>query len=147
MSNAIAIQRFQLAALSSTLEAHGFDLQTVDIDLHRGVVVIQIHRFDGRWWWLHADARGTVLESWQRTVTLGRHPSSKPGVPLSPQINDTFLGRSRCEGFRSGLRTLASRLADNPAPGRPVLTTASARLAMRAIASQLHLNEHKAETD
>lgn len=128
-------------ALVSVLEAHGFELQAMNIDAHRGVMTIQIHRFDGRWWWLHADERGAVLESWHRVESLGRHSSSKPGVPLSPQINDTFLGRSRREGFRSGLRALANRLADNPAPGRPALTAESARRAMRAIASQLLTND------
>lgn len=45
--------------------------------------------------------------------------NAKGRRPLSPQINDEFLGRSRFEGARSMLRGLTAYLVENAS--RPVV--------------------------
>ena len=105
-------------ALRQTLQLHGWDIRTVEIDLIAGRAIVEIHRFDGRWIYLAGSPEGSVnLERWHRTPTVYRYR----GGPECDGFNDQFLGRSRPEGLRSGLRSLCNYIADNPSPGFPAL--------------------------
>ena len=105
-------------ALRQTLQRHGWDIRTVEIDLIAERAIVEIHRFDGRWVYLAGKAQGSVnLERWHRTPTVYRYR----GGPQCDWFDDQFLGRSRPEGLRTGLRSLCKYIADNPAPGFPAL--------------------------
>ena len=113
-----------IMALRQTLECHGWDIRTVEIDLIANRAIVEIHRFDGRWIHLAGSPdRPVNLERWHRTPTVYRYR----GGPQCDGFNDQFLGRTRPEGLRSGLRSLCTYLADNPAPGFPALDTHEVR--------------------
>ena len=117
-------------ALACGLERHGWSVRNVDIDLVAGRAVVELHRFDGRWVYLDARTDGsTCVERWQRRATVTRYR----GGPQCDSFEDQFLGRSRAEGPRAGLRTLCNYLADNPMPGFPALTASDARNLFRPV--------------
>lgn len=123
-------QGASIAVLSSVLHLAGWELRDIDLDLISGRARVELHRYDGRRVLLSTDAIGrTSLERSHRTIALGRHSSTRGRIPLSPQIEDEFLGRQRCEGPRSGLRALCSYVATNPAPGRQELPPSAVRAA------------------
>lgn len=116
-----------LRALQAGFERAGWDLREVDVDLVTGRMVVRIHRFDGRWLYLAARADGgATLERWHRTATVKRAFGAPNGAQFDT-FDDQFLGRSRAEGIRSGLRSLSTYIAENPCPGRPALTVPEVR--------------------
>src|SRR5690606_27333873 len=117
-----------LAHLAATLRLAGWEARTIDLDFVAGRATVELHRDDGRWVLLSVDALGRAqIERHHRSITLGRHSSSRGKIPLSPQIADVFLGRQRYEGPRAAMRALCSYVADNPAPGKQALTVKSVR--------------------
>ena len=119
-----------MTALCVVLGHIGWEVRNVDLDLVAGRATVEVHRHDGRWLYFSVDPLGRAsIERWDRTIRLGRRAADKGG-PQSPQIEDTFLGRTRCEGARSGLRSLCTYLADNPAPGFPQIAPATVRRAL-----------------
>jgi hypothetical protein len=118
--------------LAKVLERHGWEVRSIDIDLVAGRATVEIHRFDGRWVYLAGSSEGSVnLERWARTRTVSRYR----GGPECDSFKDQFLGRSRPEGLRSGLRALCNYIADNPAPGFPALGAADVRRLMAPLLS------------
>jgi hypothetical protein len=120
-----------IRALVHGFERAGWHLREVDVDLVAGRLVIRIHRFDGRW--LHLSARadgGATLERWHRQ----QKPYRYRGVQHDG-FEDTFLGRIRAEGIRSGLRSLSNYIADNPCPGRAALSVGDVRALLAPLLS------------
>jgi hypothetical protein len=116
-----------LPALARAFEIAGWDLRVVDVDLVAGRLVVEIHRFDGRWLYLAARADGgATLERWHRTATVKRAFGAPNGAQFDT-FDDQFLGRSRAEGIRSGLRSLSTYIAENPCPGRTALPVSTVR--------------------
>lgn len=130
MGAALAVRGPAAPARTDAVRAlvHGFeraswDLREVDVDLIAGRLVVRLHRFDGRW--LHLSARadgGATLERWDRRAIVYRYRGLQ-----HDGFEDVFLGRSRAEGIRSGLRALSAYIADNPCPGRPALSAGEVR--------------------
>ena len=114
--------------LVRTLEQIGWQIRELTIDAHRGHVIARLHRSDGRW--LHVDCaeRSAVVERWQRRNIDGRTRERKP-VPVDV-LQDEFLGRIKCEGFRSALREMCNYVALNPAPGFTALPASELRKAL-----------------
>lgn len=106
-----AVDRF-----SSVMRAAGWEVEFADLDLtgDRARADIKVVRNDGRWVLARVDHLGRAsITRYHRTSFLGRTSSSKGRIPLSPQMDDQFLGRSNFEGARSMLRWLTSYIADN----------------------------------
>ena len=118
-------------AVVATLASLGWEIRAVEIDLAAGRAVLEVHRADGRWLYLSADALGrATVERWQRRREWQR---GAPRAPCYEGSVDTLLGRERCSGARSALRTVAHYLAANPAPGRAELAPETTRAALRLL--------------
>lgn len=102
--------------MASMLRAAGWDIEFINLDLTSDTpkATIKVMRSDGRWLFASVDQLGrATIDRFQRNRVLGRTPSVTGRAPLSPQINDTFLGRERFMGARSMMRGLTSYLVDN----------------------------------
>ncbi len=100
--------------MAGVMSAAGWEIEFIDLDLTQPKAIIKVMRADGRWVFANVDQIGrTSIERFQRDRFLGKALNAKGRVPLSPQINDTFLGRDRFTGARSMLRGLTSYLVDN----------------------------------
>ena len=111
-------------ALQAGLHLAGWEVRNLDIDLVAGRLVVELHRYDGRWVYLAGRADGGAqLERWERRAVVRRYR----GGPECDGFEDQFLGRVRTEGIRSGLRSLSTYIADNPCPGRAQLTAPDVR--------------------
>lgn len=105
---AIALQRLMASA--------GWEIVYLDLDLTGATAKaeIKLERCDGRWLFARVDQLGrATLETFQRERYLGMSPNTKGRRPLSPQIDDVFLGRRQCLGARQMLRELTNYVADN----------------------------------
>lgn len=102
--------------LQQLLRRAGWELAFIDLDLaqERPVAQIRVDRDDGRWVWARVDALGRcTIETFQRERVLAMSPSNTGRRPLSPEVSDHFLGRTRPAGARAMLRCLIDYLADN----------------------------------
>jgi hypothetical protein len=102
--------------LAVVMRNAGWEIEFVDLDLtgERAKANIKIARQDGRWLLARVDELGRAsVERFHRERTLGMSPNTKGRRPLSPQVNDEFLGRSRYAGARSMLRGLTAYLVEN----------------------------------
>lgn len=105
-----------VSRLASVMRSAGWEVEYADLDLSGDQVRadIKVVRDDGRWLLARVDHLGRAsITRYHRTSFLGRTPSSKGRIPLSPQMDDQFLGRSNFEGARSMLRSLTAYIADN----------------------------------
>jgi hypothetical protein len=105
-----------VARLASVMRAAGWEVEFIDLDLtgDQPKANIKVVRADGRWLLARVDHLGRAsIERFHRERFLDRAPNTKGRVPLSPQVNDQFLGRSHFEGARSMLRHLTAYIADN----------------------------------
>lgn len=119
-------REFAVKAAAVGFERIGWEIEHCDIDLDAGRLDMVVRRFDGRWLRLHVDRFGrATMERFTRVIKIGVR-AGETG-PQSPQINDFFLGRNRCEGARSGLRMLCGYVAENPPPGFVALPAADVR--------------------
>jgi hypothetical protein len=107
--------------LAAVMRDAGWEIEFVDLDLtgEHAKAEIKVTRQDGRWLLARVDEIGRAsVTRFQRERSLGMSPNTKGRRPLSPQVNDEFLGRSRYEGARSMLRGLTAYLVENAV--RPV---------------------------
>ena len=129
------------AALAITLSQVGWELREVNINLVNGRAVMRLFRADGRWLYLAASADGSgSIERWHRDQRDQRGMGGSG--PLFGGIDDTFLGRTRCATAEATLLALADYVAENPAPGRAALPTATARAAFRLVMNEQEPEEH-----
>jgi hypothetical protein len=104
------------ARLQQMMSLAGWEIDYIDLDLtgEKPKADIRIKRDDGRWLLARVDGLGrATVERFQRTRYLGMSPNTKGRQPLSPQIDDSFLGRDTYIGARAMLRNLTAYLADN----------------------------------
>ena len=109
-------QVMPVVRLTSLMRSAGWEIEYIDLDLtgNQPKADIRVKRDDGRWLLARVDALGRAsVERFQRERTLGMSANTKGRRPLSPQVNDEFLGRSRFEGARSMLRGLTAYLVEN----------------------------------
>ena len=105
------IDRTVPALTVAIFEQIGWEIREVSIDMAAGRAVVRLHRQDGRWLYVAADASGkATIERWQR----GRRATGSGGADV---VVDEFLGRTPCLGARAALRAMCDYVAENPAPG------------------------------
>lgn len=105
-----------LDRLNRVMAAAGWEISYVDLDLTgaQPKVEIRIKRHDGRWLRACVDSIGRcTTETFQRERCLGMSRNTKGRQPLSPQIDDVFLGRRSHLGARHMLRDLTNYVTDN----------------------------------
>ncbi|ATQ77868.1 hypothetical protein CR152_27725 [Massilia violaceinigra] len=105
-----------VAMLGRIMHTAGWAIEYIDMDLTQAhpKATIKVCRNDGRWLFATVDAAGRAsIERFQRKRFLGMSESTKGRRPLSPQVDDIFLGRSPCAGARAMLRELTRYLSDN----------------------------------
>lgn len=123
-------------SIEQALAAIGWQLLSVDIDIDREAARIELKRgdlhvmLDAR----HGRASLTREIHDRRQQRIGR----KGDITVVERIEPRLLGRTRCDGLRSGLRTLSHYVADNAAVAighdqarelfRPLLQSASPTL-------------------
>lgn len=110
-----------MLALQRAMSLAGWEVDFVDADLTgaRPAATIKCHRADGRWLWAKVDALGRCsVETFHRETWLGKPANSKGNWPLSPQVDDVFLGRRRPADARALLTDISTYIADNAV--RPV---------------------------
>lgn len=123
----LAPARDHVRALATILARAGWEVRTLDLDPVAGRAVVEIHRADGRWLYLSADALGRAsVERWHREAIVTRYR----GGPECDGHRDQFLGRTRFGGPRAALRHLSTYVADNPMPGRDRLDVGDVRGAL-----------------
>ena len=94
----------------------GWEISHIDLDLTGKLpkAEIKLERCDGRWLLARIDQLGRAsFETFQRERSLGMSNNTKGRRPLSPQVNDRFLGRHRCFGARHMLKEMTGYIADN----------------------------------
>ena len=110
------VQAPALSRLARVMALAGWEIEYADLDLtrERPQAEIKVMRADGRWLWAKVDELGRcTVERFHRTHGLGMSANTKGRRPLSPQINDSFMGRQSYAGPRSMLRDLTSYLTEN----------------------------------
>jgi len=98
------------------LDQAGWSLLTVDIDLtgERPRVEVVASRSDGLWVRATLDRLGRgVIERFMRERTLCMAVNVKGRRPLSPSVNDTFVGRTRFDGAKDLQAGLCQYVSDN----------------------------------
>lgn len=127
-----------LARLRREMWAAGWEIDLIDVDVREGVAPrakIQVRRLDGRWLMAYVNHGRAGMERWHRRIELGMPRGVTGRSPLSPQIDDQFLGRTPCASPAELLRTLAHYVAANP--GRlPLLQEGESAKAARVEAMQ-----------
>lgn len=106
----------RVAALQKCMALAGWEIVYVDLDLtgSQAKAEIKVERSDGLWIFARVDALGrAMLETFKRERKLGMSHSTKGRRPLSPQVNDFFLGRQKCLGARHMLKEMTAYIADN----------------------------------
>lgn len=105
-------------ALLRTMGRAGWTLDWADLDL-TGItprLEIRATRHDGLWLRAYVDQCGrATLERFQRERSLSAPKNKKAGsrMPMTPQIDDHFLGRQRYEGARAMMRGMCDYLSAN----------------------------------
>lgn len=108
VSNSVVLQKFMARA--------GWEIAYLDLDLtgDRPNAEIKLERCDGRWLLARVDRLGRAsIETFHRERTLGMSKNTRGRRPLSPQVDDVFLGRQICLGARHMLREMTAYIANN----------------------------------
>ncbi|MFM0022148.1 hypothetical protein [Paraburkholderia azotifigens] len=103
-------------SLQKCMARAGWEIVHIDLDLtgERPRAEIKLERCDGRWILARVDRLGRAsFETFhrERNLAMGRNMTGRR--PLSPQVDDIFLGRHRCLGARHMLREMTAYVADN----------------------------------
>jgi hypothetical protein len=109
-------QATQVARLQAVMRAAGWEIAHVDLDLtgQQPKAEIKMMRDDGRWLLARVDQCGrATVTRFHRERYLGRHANTKGRQPLTPIVDDQFLGRSSFPGARSMLRGITTYLVEN----------------------------------
>lgn len=111
------------AALQKSLAMAGWEIARVDISFVGDApkAEIKIERADGRWVLGSVDGQGRArLDRFHRDRTLALTSGISGPRPLTPHVEDTFLGRQKCEGPQAMLDALTDYVVDNAlGPVRP----------------------------
>jgi len=105
-----------VAKLNEVMRSAGWEVEYIDLDLtgEKPKAAIRVKRDDGRFLIAKVDSVGRAsFETFQRERSLRMDGSTKGRRPLSPMVDDTFLGRQKFEGARSMLRGMVNYLVDN----------------------------------
>jgi hypothetical protein len=132
----VAAASSPLQQLQHQMRDAGWEIDFIELDVRDGVhprAQIKVSRLDGRWLWAYVNHGRAGMERWHRRVELGMPRSVKGRSPLSPQIDDQFLGRVRCAEPGELLQTLAHYVAANP--GRLALANESKEKTAARVAS------------
>jgi len=115
--------------LVHTLERLGWSLTSAEVDLVTNTARIELRRVDGLL--VTLDARnGTVSITRERVrVEVKRMGRDRYRAEV---LRTDFLGRTRHEGIRSGLRALANYVEDNATTAAPRFTARPAFAALLA---------------
>lgn len=103
-------------ALQKCMAKAGWEIAHIDLDLtgERPKAEIRLERCDGRWLLARVDRLGRAyFETFHRDRTLRMSASTTGRRPLSPQVEDIFLGRHPCLGARNMLKQVTAYVADN----------------------------------
>lgn len=110
------VQPAVVTRLACVMRSAGWEINFIDIDLTNQTpkADIRVMRDDGRWLHARVDGLGRVfIDRFQRDRRLGMSASTKGRRPLSPLVDERFLGRIQCQGARQMLRELTNYLVDN----------------------------------
>lgn len=116
LCHATTADNANIRRLEQTMAMAGWYVDFLDMDLTAAQpsVVMKCHRADGRWLWAKVDTLGRCsLETFQRKSYLGKPQNSKGRWPLSPQVDDLFLGRVHPAGPHALMREITNYIADN----------------------------------
>ena len=105
-----------LAALQRQMFQAGWEIAFIDLDLtsDQPKAEIKFLRCDGRWLFARVDRLGRAsFETYQRQRALGMSANTSGRRPLSPQVDDIFLGRKSCLGVRQMLDEIVEYVAMN----------------------------------
>jgi len=94
----------------------GWEIDFLDVDLTaaKPTATLRCTRADGRWIYARIDEYGRCsLDRFHRDRQLGMSYDTNGRRPLSPQIEDRFLGRTTTQGPRSLLRVALNYISDN----------------------------------
>ena len=130
-----AAPRAAVALLQRMMSRAGWEIDFVDVDAtgQRPAATFKCHRADGLWLWAKVDALGRCsVETFHRERWLGKPANTKGNWPLSPQVDDVFLGRRRPADARALLLDVATYIADNAVSPVPL---ADMQAAWAALAS------------
>lgn len=103
-------------SLAQTMRRSGWEIAWVDLDTTSGspTIDIGVYRVDGLWVQARVDALGRAsLERFHRQRKLVMGDGQRGRRPLSPTLDDVFMGRDRFAGWRALLEGLSLYLADN----------------------------------
>lgn len=129
-----------VAALRRCMSLAGWEIAHIDLDLtaDRPKAQIKLERSDGRWLLARIDRLGRAsFETFQRERHLGMSRNTRGRRPLSPQVDDIFLGRHACLGARHMLREMTAYIAHNSV--KPILLSDVRRAWAAVMASPLSL--------
>ena len=117
--------------LVHTLERLGWSLTSAEVDLVTNAARIELRRVDGLL--VTLDARyGTVSITRERVRVEVKRMGRIGDRYRAGALRTDFLGRTRHEGIRSGLRALANYVEDNATTAAPRFTARPAFAALLA---------------
>jgi nucleotide-binding universal stress UspA family protein len=105
-----------MLALQRAMSRAGWEIDFIDVDLtgEQPAATIKCHRADGLWLWAKVDTLGRCsVETFHRERWLGKPANTKGNWPMSPQVDDVFLGRRRPADARALLMDVSTYIADN----------------------------------
>lgn len=98
-------------ALVAALEAIGWDLLSVEVDLVAETARIELRSGDLAVLFDARNGRASITRD--RIVPQLHRIGRKGDITVVERLHPIFIGRQRCGGLRGGLRTLSHYVADN----------------------------------
>jgi hypothetical protein len=113
----------ELGMLQAQLGRAGWAIAHIDVDLtgYAPKAEIQVESFDGKWLLARVDRLGRCsVERFVRSRHLGMSDNTRGRRPLSPQVEDQFLGRDRLSSPGDLLDYIACYISNNAASPVPL---------------------------